>query len=436
MKKLSDIALFRLSVLGPLTSRIDLSRGEIKSIINQQAQKAYDIPNSKRTKISHRTIEKWYYQWKKFGVESLENKPKSNKGETRLSIAVQNRILELKKDHMGRSIAMIIKMLYQEGHVAAHSTVHRFLKANQLSSRVLSDAPTIERRKFEAKHANDIWYSDVMHGPVINEQGKERKLYLVSLMDDASRLITHSSFCFDESANSIEYVLQQAILKRGIPKRLIVDNGAAYIAKTLKSICARLGIHLIYCRPYEPEGKGKIERWHRTIREQFIQELSPQINTQYEINSHLWAWINEYYHKSPHKGLNGQSPLTRYSQDLEVIQSMKMPIGEFEKIFYHRIKRKVNKDATISINRQLYEVPYELSGKSITVAIMPSTNKPICIEDNDYNEIGYVSILNAHGNLDCKRQRPDAITKNTKTTESFTQMIKQQQRNNLSLEDE
>jgi hypothetical protein len=62
--------------------------------------------------------------------------------------------------------------------------------------------------------------------------------------------------------------------------------------------------------------------------------------------------------------------------------------------------------------------------------------KPICIEDNDYNEIGYVSILNAHGNLDCKRQRPEAITKNTKTTESFAQMIKQQQRDNLSLEDE
>jgi hypothetical protein len=113
---------------------------------------------------------------------------------------------------------------------------------------------------------------------------------------------------------------------------------------------------------------------------------------------------------------------------------MKMPIDAFEKIFYHRIKRKVNKDATISINRQLYEVPYELSGKSVTVAIMPSTNKPVCIEDNDYNEIGHVSILNVHGNLDSKRQRPEAITQNEKT-ESFAQMIKQQQRNNLSLED-
>ncbi|MFT4568911.1 MAG: transposase InsO family protein, partial [Saprospiraceae bacterium] len=85
-----------------------------------------------------------------------------------------------------------------------------------------------------------------------------KKTYMVSLMDDASRLVTHSYFSFNEQAESIEYALQQALLKRGLPKRLIVDNGPAYISKSLKRICAKLGIHLIYCRPYEPEGKAYV----------------------------------------------------------------------------------------------------------------------------------------------------------------------------------
>ena len=93
--------------------------------------------------------------------------------------------------------------------------------------------------------------------------------FLVSRLDDASRRLTQSQFCLNETTESIEYILQQALSKRGIAKRLILDNGLAYISCSSMAICARLGIHLIYCRPYEPEAKGKIERWHRTVREQF-----------------------------------------------------------------------------------------------------------------------------------------------------------------------
>ena len=133
-----------------------------------------------------------------------------------------------------------------------------------------------EKRSFVAEHAGAIWYGDVMHGPTVLVGGQWRKTYLVSLFDDASRLVAHSAFCLGETALDIEGVLKQAVLKRGVPSKLVVDNGSAYRAHTLQGICARLGIHLIHCRPYAPKGKGKLERWHRTFRDQFLSELDEQ----------------------------------------------------------------------------------------------------------------------------------------------------------------
>lgn len=406
--KISDTALFRLSVLGALTSRIDLDRGEVRELILTQATNHYDIPNSSRSKISSKTIESWYYKWKKYGVRGLEPKQRLDHGVTRLSKEAQEKILALKSDHMGRSVNVITNTLASHGFIGlSRSSVYRYLKSQGLSGRVISDAPTIERRKFEAEHVNDIWYGDVMHGPSIMVDGTARKTYMVSLMDDASRLVPHSYFSFNEQAESIEYALQQALLKRGLPKRLIVDNGPAYISKSLKSICARLGIHLIYCKPYEPQGKGKLERWHRTVREQFIKELNMEvILTRYDLNKRLWAWLEEYYHQTPHRGLNGLSPLQRYRKDLALVQGLGVLVNDLERIFYHRVTRTINKDATFSLDGKLYEVPYELSGRKVQIAITPSERVPKLIEDNDGNELGAISELDLKNNLDRRRQRP------------------------------
>src|SRR3546814_18242037 len=79
----------------------------------------------------------------------------------------------------------------------------------------------------------------------------------------------------------------------------------------------RLGVQLIYCRPYAPEGKGKLERWHRTCRDQFLGELDPtQIHGLDDLNARLWAWLEQVYHRTPHSGLGGMTPLARYQQDL------------------------------------------------------------------------------------------------------------------------
>lgn len=411
-KSIHPSALFRLSVLGPLASRDKLERGELKTIIQNLAEKTYSIPESKRTHLHPQTIEQWYYAWKRGGIEALIPKTRKDKNQSQLDEPIREALIKLKRDNPCRSINTLISLLEKQGIVAtgklSRATVHRFLKINHLSKRTLSDAETIERRSFVADHVGDIWYGDVMHGPQISTPNGMRKVYLVSLIDDASRLIAHSAFCFAETALEIEGVLKQAILKRGLPKKLVIDNGAAYRSESLQGICARLKIRLVYCRPYEPQGKGKIERYHRTFHELFLNELNLQaIHDIGDLNARLWVWVEQIYHRRPHQGLNDQTPLSVWQRDLMHIQPLGSFAHDIDHIFYHRFPRRVRKDGTISWNGNFFEVPYELSGQNIILIADPHTEKALWVEDEKGNSLGAVTPLDLKSNLHRHRQRPE-----------------------------
>jgi hypothetical protein len=264
-----------------------------------------------------------------------------------------------------------------------------------------------EKRSFTAAFAGSIWYGDVLHGPQVSTKSGLRKTYLVTLFDDASRLITHSVFCLGETALDIEGVLKQAVLKRGLPKKLIVDNGAAYRALTLQGICVRLGIQLIYCRPYAPEGKGQLERGHRTFRDQFLSELDGRrINDLTDLNTRLWAWIEEIYHRTPHSGLDGLTPLTRYQQDLPKIRSLGQRAAQLDAIFPHRLSRFVRKDGTVSYHRKRFEVPYELAGKTVCLVVDPHSATVLGVEDKEGLSLGAATPLDALANTHRTRRKP------------------------------
>jgi putative transposase len=265
-----------------------------------------------------------------------------------------------------------------------------------------------EHRSFVAECAGSIWYGDVMHGPKVVVRGQWRKTYLVSLFDDASRLIAHSAFCLGETALDVEGVLKQAVLKRGLPRKLVVDNGSAYRAHTLQGICARLAIQLIYCRPYAPEGKGKLERWHRTFRDQFLSELDERrIADLDDLNARLWAWIEQIYHRTPHDGLQGQTPLARYQQDLPNIRTLGQRATQLDALFHHRIRRFVRKDGTVSYQGSRFEVPYPLAGKTVRLVVDPHAGTVVSVEDDEGNPLGGATPLDAVANLHRKRRKPD-----------------------------
>jgi putative transposase len=412
MKEIDPVALFRLSVLGPIVSREQLMRGELQQLIRELCLREYAIPGSQRRLLGEKTIQAWYYAWRRDGIAGLTPKVRADLGQSKISPAIQEAVLAAKRENPRRSINQISRLLVAAGVVAeqslSRSSVHRLLQQNGLSQLTGSASLAEEKRSFGAEFAGTIWYGDVMHGPRVAVKGQLRKTYLVSLIDDASRLVAHSAFCLGETALDIEGVLKQALLRRGVPIKIIVDNGAAYRATTLQGLCARLGIHLIFCRPYAPEGKGKLERWHRTLRDQFLSELDERrINDLDDLNARLWSWLEQVYHHTAHAGLGGLTPLARYQRDLSRIRSLGAKAAQLDALFLHRVTRFVRKDGTVSYGGQRFEVPYELSGKTVSLVVDPHAQRVVGVEDAAGNSLGAATPLDMLANIQRVRRKPE-----------------------------
>ena len=192
---------------------------------------------------------------------------------------------------------------------------------------------------------------------------------------------------------------------------------------------------MIYCRPYAPEGKGKLERWHRTLRDQFLIELHPQkIYTLDEINSLLWAWIDQLYHPTPHSSLDGKTPLAVWQSYLEFITPLGTLAHQLDALFYHRIQRKVRKDGTISYQGQTFEVPYCLSQKTVIVVIEPHHKQALYVEDEQGKRIGEVTPLDLQKNRNYKRAQPSNTPAPTTTSStSLNELALEKQESRLSL---
>ena len=414
MKEIDPVALFRLSVLGPIVSRERLLRGELQQLMREAAQREYAIPGSQRRLLGEKTVQAWYYAWRRDGISGLTPKVRVDRGQSKISPAVQEAVLAAKRENPRRSINQISRLLVAAGLVAdqslSRSALHRLLQQNGLSQMTGSASLPEEKRSFGAEFAGSIWYGDVMHGPRVAVKGQLRKTYLVSLIDDASRLVAHSAFCLGETALDIEGVLKQALLRRGVPIKIIVDNGAAYRATTLQGLCVRLGIHLIFCRPYAPEGKGKLERWHRTLRDQFLSELDERrINDLDDLNARLWSWLEQVYHHTAHAGLAGLTPLARYQRDLPRIRSLGAMAAQLDALFLHRVQRFVRKDGTVSYLGQRFEVPYELSGKTALLVVDPHAQRVVGVENEAGASLGAATPLDQLANIQRVRRKPEPV---------------------------
>jgi len=159
------MALFRYSVLGSLVSRAKLERGELKAILQELAARDYNIPGSRNCRLGEKTIEAWYYAWRRGGIEALTPKPRSDRGQSKLALEVQAAILTAKRENPRRSIRGIRRLLESRGTVAkdelSRSTIHRLLQAQGLSRVEGAASEPEEHRAYVAEYAGDIWYGDV-----------------------------------------------------------------------------------------------------------------------------------------------------------------------------------------------------------------------------------------------------------------------------------
>jgi len=317
--------LWRLGVLGPLISA-RLEHGDRRLYFTQAAARQHQRPDGRIVRLSVRTIEAWYYSYRRGGFDALLPRGRSDAGACRaIHPELADLIVRAKRERPRRSIRRIIRMLERAGVVRRgelkRATVHRLLAAHGVSGRPRRGA-SAERRSFLPEHAGDLWVGDAMHGPeAIAPDGQLRKVYLLTQIDAATRFVPHSAFALSEGAVDHEYGFKQALLKHGRPRVYYVDLGSAYVAGSLKQICAELGVRLVHTRSKDPEAKGVIEKWHRTWREEVGDELPDHPLSLVELNAIHWAWLSAEYHARIHD-TTGKAPLSHWLSEVEHLRAL------------------------------------------------------------------------------------------------------------------
>ncbi|MDI6794692.1 MAG: DDE-type integrase/transposase/recombinase [bacterium] len=208
---------------------------------------------------------------------------------------------------------------------------------------------------------NDLWTVDFLHGPQLIIDGKKHKTFLCAIIDDHSRLIVGASWSLKENTSALELIFKQALLTYGLPKLFYCDNGSVFSSQHLQLVCARLGIALVHSKPYDSPSRGKIERFFRTIRQNFL-PLCP-LEEKYslaELNQRFAAWLDQY-HRRFHHGIQ-QAPLDKFLLDMKSISIRRTEPNELDRHFCQTLSRLVKNDATVSVNSILFEAPAKYIG--------------------------------------------------------------------------
>ena len=370
--KAEKIALFRYGLIAGLVLET-LPHGELTRRAEEMASRQYEIPGSKRRAVSVDTLLEWAKRYRHGGFEALAPKPRKDRGQSRtITPPLAGLIERLKRENPHRTGATLLRELAlssgKDQPSVSASTLYRFLKQHGLSERQLLAPPA--RKKFEAEHANQIWQADMLFGPwVTRPGGGRRQVFLHATLDDASRLIPHAQFYASQGLDAALDCLRQAVQARGCPTRLYIDNAKIYRSPQLARILARIGTLIVHSRPYQPEGRGKIERVFRTLREQFLANLAPKpLLSLEQLNERLQAWMDAY-HRSEHSAL-GTTPLLRWQRDIEHVRQL-APSTDLRRLFLHRLDRLVRRDCTFLLHNRLYEAPPELVGEMVEVRFDP-----------------------------------------------------------------
>jgi putative transposase len=397
-----QIATFRFGVICELVNGARLSAGEQAQLIRDKCARKWQIPYSEKTRISRGTIWRWVRRYRSSNgkLESLYPQERSDRGKSRvLDEETVLGLMRLRQEMPRATIATLIRQMQARGiltpaAVPSASTVYRLLQEHRLRH----PQAAVDRRKFEAECVNDLWQSDVMHGPRVLAGGKRQKAYLIAIIDDHSRLITHAEFYLNERLSSYVDCLKQALCTRGLPRKLYVDNGSAFRCKQLEHICASLGVALIHSKPYTPEGRGKIERFFRTIRGEFLPHFRGE--SLLDLNEVLAMWLEDVYHRRVH-GSTGQSPFARFTENLHCLRPAPENLNDF---FRHTARRRVAKDRSIVLNGCLYEAPVALIGCRVELLYQPDEKARVEVRYQS-RSYGFLQRVDVHVNSRVKRNR-------------------------------
>ncbi len=408
------VALFRYGLIADLVHLPPGAKG-LYALLEAKAARDYTIPGSARTRVAPETLRDWLKHYRRGGFDALLPKPRTDRGRSRaLPPAVVDVLLAVKEGNPALSVQLVIREAREHPEVPPElplppATVHRLLARHGLMNKPADAAGEADRRRFAFQLAGQMWMSDVMHGPTVWVGGRKRKTYLIAFMDDATRVIPDCAFALAENTTAFLPIFKQAVQRRGLCQRLYVDNGANYRSHHLALVCAKLGIALIHSRPYKPQGRGKIERFFKTVRAQLLTRLTAaDVASLQALNRRLQQWVEGEYHHAPHRGLDGRTPLEQWALCGDEVRFPE-PGLDLDDLCLFETQRKVQKDRTVSLHGVVYEVDAALVGEKVTLRYDPSAPTGRAIQVwHEGKAIELAKPVQTYANCFVKRHRPSS----------------------------
>ncbi|HEY5274116.1 MAG TPA: DDE-type integrase/transposase/recombinase [Acidimicrobiales bacterium] len=371
-----DIALFRYALVRGAADE-KLSTRERGRLVRLLSETTHTGPDGTPVAVSRPTIDRWIRAYRSGGFAALTPTPR--RVEPRTPAGLLMLACDLRREDPARTAAHIAEMITQSHEWSpSPRTLQRHFAALGLTHAALT-GNNVAFGRFEATRPNELWVGDALHGPVVGG----RKAILFAFLDDHSRLVTGHRWTYSEDTLSAESAFRRGILSRGVPGTAYLDNGSSFVSKQLLRALAILGVRLVHSRPGKPQGRGKVERFFRTVRDQFLVEAGhSDIGTLDALEQRFLAWCERVYHRRVHSE-TGETPLDRFS----VLGDPQIPpMALVREAFLFSEWRTVTKTATVSLFSNHYEVDQALVGRRVELVFDPFDLEKITVRymDTDF----------------------------------------------------
>ena len=400
-----DIALMRYSMISPLIIGLPNEYDSKEAYFRAASERGAIHPNGSTIHPAPTSIKRWYQHYQKKGFDGLIPAGRSDEGTSRkIDPDLEEQIRYLKATYPRMSAAAIFRQLCDNGSTnrnkLSESTVNRFLNNLALKEKMTNNK---DMRRYERPHVNEVWCGDSSVGPYLKTQdGKKHKVYVIALIDDASRYIVGIDVFFNDNFVNLMSVMKSAVAKFGIPKLFNFDNGSSYKNKQMDLLAARIGSTVHYDRPYTPTQKAKVERWFRTMKDQWMASLDIRdFHTLDELRGSLHTYVNQY-NQSIHSSLNGKSPQERYFSEPNCFH--RLDEDKIDKLFLLELERRVSIDSVVTIDHIEYEVDYRFAKQRIKLRYSPDMQTIYVVETD--GTLTPIRLLNKTENAHIKREKP------------------------------
>jgi putative transposase len=402
--------VFRFGVIAELVCRLFDNKAQERAVRSEILARLWKHPDGSMRRVADRTLRLWLARYREHGLAGLYDgmkRPRGNKGQSKaVPSAVLDEAIRLRREVPSRSTRTILKLLAAQGAAVdgfSERTLSRQLKQRRATREHVERGEGYFQR-WEQVRANDLWQGDTAHGvwlPDPASPSKLKKTKLIAFIDDATRVCVHAEFYFDEQLPSLLDTFSKALQKRGRPSRLLLDNAFIYHSNTLAGMCANLQIALSFCTARRPQGKGKVERWIRTVKDCFYPEAARSgVVTLDELNRRFDAWLSSEYHNKTHSELNS-TPVQRWQKDVAHIRPI--DTAEIRRALMLRAHRRVHANTScVFLEGEEYQVSPTFAGQIVEIRWHPDFLQNIEIwSEGSFIEIA--TLVSRHNHVEKKK---------------------------------